>query len=904
MEHQNPETLLKQQGDDWDAGGVDVEGDGPIEFYVGFDTEYVASDTNLNTTLDVQFAILDPYTGHVHKNLISLCEGEDVRYKRAPIPKHRSMTFDNFLRVIIDQTHQHIGDLSGKTRHRKIDENGERVWQTHDYSWKINLVGHFTRADITHFADWPKFKNSVDLVRGTYCTTTRPIVRHIKHRKRRKESRVSVTLYDTSLYCRSSLDDIGKQINIPKLTLGPWHKHAIHHAKIWDRQRYEAYALRDAEIAVRYLHELHNKTLQNLGLQGEGKPPPTIASVGARLARQQWERAGKGADHLLGYWDQPTKDGGTKRALIHELKKRIEHIALCYHGGRNEAYGAGVFTAPEGRLFRDIDIVGAYSGVLGFLPEADWRQTYDTDDLKILADPGHKGIALAWVKFEFPRNGKRPCLPVRARRKRGRARKEHEPDLGLVFPRQGKSYCTGPELFAARNMGAKITVLDGTFTPWKDPDNPYRLFNQMMRDGNAIRASERNSGRKGGVLDTTAKDALNSTYGKLAQGYEVLAGWQGRRAFNQRTGEMETIPPSAITQPAYAAYVTGFVRALLAELLDGIPNSALTLNAITDGFLTTAKPSEINTRGPLAVMFEQMRAMQNQHGPIIEEKGVSKHVLSARTRFCVSVGKDVIKPINALGPNQKVRDLHVMKAPPGWSLDAWERHVIERHNRRKALRAWKRRTYGHAHLQRVGISPRDMYFLNADFVIGEVKKTLPLDFDFKVRLSAGSVVDRFAHIQGVGEPWDTVDDFVDYREALQNWRDENQRLLVTKRDLIDFEAWQRKLATTPAPKPKTTKPKKGGQRTKQTKALVPTILAHWDEVMPGSADYQAFIDALAEVGVSLKMPAMKTAISRGRTKQAKPGSTGVRRRKPDQSELQIAIHLHSRFSNFQIRKLF
>jgi TPR repeat protein len=38
---------------------------------------------------------------------------------------------------------------------------------------------------------------------------------------------------------------------------------------------------------------------------------------------------------------------------------------------------------------------------------------------------------------------------------------------GLIYPRQGVSYCTGPELIVALNLGAKLQVARGVLVPWR-----------------------------------------------------------------------------------------------------------------------------------------------------------------------------------------------------------------------------------------------------------------------------------------------------------------------------------------------------------------------------------------------------------------------------------------------------
>ena len=74
----------------------------------------------------------------------------------------------------------------------------------------------------------------------------------------------------------------------------------------------------------------------------------------------------------------------------------------------------------------------------------DWttaRPTKELDDLAVVDE----ALTYARVRFEFPPGHPVPSLPVRAG------------DRGLIYPLTGISWCTGPELTVARDMGADLT---------------------------------------------------------------------------------------------------------------------------------------------------------------------------------------------------------------------------------------------------------------------------------------------------------------------------------------------------------------------------------------------------------------------------------------------------------------
>jgi hypothetical protein len=99
-------------------------------------------------------------------------------------------------------------------------------------------------------------------------------------------------------------------------------------------------------------------------------------------------------------------------------------------------------------------------------------------------------------------------------------------------------------------------------------------------------------------------------------------------------GEMVTLPPSSISNAALAAFTTGFVRAYLAELLAAVPPEKAVYTATTDGLLTEATPTDLQTTGPLASMFAELRELVAGAATTLEDcRRAADHETSIR--FCV-----------------------------------------------------------------------------------------------------------------------------------------------------------------------------------------------------------------------------------------------------------------------------
>jgi hypothetical protein len=182
--------------------------------------------------------------------------------------------------------------------------------------------------------------------------------------------------------------------------------------------------------------------------------------------------------------------------------RAIQTLAAdAFHGGRNEAFAHGIFTATLERPFRDFDIKGCYTTAMSSYRAIDWTSLVHTTDLNLLAtldDP-----ATAAVDFTFPPNTKFPCLPVITG------------DGGLVYPLSGSTFATGPELLLARNMGAQIVVRAGFVAPWRERDmeKADRPFLTFARHVNAER--EKYKAPKGAppnLFEMLAKECDNRVY--------------------------------------------------------------------------------------------------------------------------------------------------------------------------------------------------------------------------------------------------------------------------------------------------------------------------------------------------------------------------------------------------------
>jgi hypothetical protein len=701
-----------------------------VTIIVGIDTEYVRETENDqelpeglpgNHVLSYQAWILDTETG---------AQDGAVIHTTGVGARHR-LSFTGFLSRAL-----HAALKAGI-----ITEIPER----------IIVAAHFTRADTCGFADWPKFKGQISAVRGTYATTKKPLVRRLRINNRPRK--ISITMLDTMLLApagQQSLSALGNLLGVAKIHLPNGMIERMDILRETDPELFDRYALRDAEIAALWVDKVLGFFRKALGIDGNRRPA-TLGAAGVRRFKQQF---GKGElDKLLGY--EVIKNGsGRSRVPLPVIADHFAFFADSYHGARNEAYTAGYSAVGE---IIDIDLAGAYTTAMAGIRTPDWHGIVVTKDITVLANVA--ALSIARVRFDFPKDTRFPSLPVRAGSR------------GLIYPLMGTSYCTGAELVVALGQGADIIVEHGIYVPYADEERPFAMFTTNIND---IRAAH----TKGGIFERMAKEIGNSLYGKIAQGVETMKARSdknhGRRVFDTEIGGMTTLPPSAITQPMLAAFTTGFVRAVLSEIIARLPDSRTVYTATTDGFLSDARLAEIDLSGPATKVFAELRSHVSDSPNVIEVKHRIGQVIVTKTRGTIST-----RPFDPVLPGNPVLARAGQRLEKRYS-DPWEE-----------CRAWedlmKVRTFDTEGSHRQFIPLRSQWLKDADLVTFERSSRINLCFDLKRR--PRNVRDNGGIIAFDTDPWETVEEFTRARDALDRWRSDHRRVLKTARDWQDFTDW-------------------------------------------------------------------------------------------------------------------
>ncbi len=635
---------------------------------------------------------------------------------------------------------------------------GDGIRDKHLTRWPKRIVAaaHWTRADLSAMADFAVIKRQFDGVQKTYVTLDKPYKANVNVAGHAREFRVS--LIDTQLLVpgsSKSLAALGDLYAFPKRD--PGHKNVdgvdvpyIEHMD-WlladDPQLFERYAIRDAEISARHVDEVLRFVNDELRLSYH-LPPATLGSLAVNYLLESWQRSGIDVDTMLDGRVKPVKryNSNTRRYVTAWERDHIPRFRLnrdlaaeCFHGGRNECfcYGPTIDTEAEGTSpFREYDLISAYAVAMASFGMPDWARMFDC------TDPSEYGVGvlgLAHIRFRFPDNTRFPSLPVVAPN-----------DRGLIYPLEGEAFVTAAEIAVARRQGADIDILDGVIVPWRDDGcHPFMTVIEELQHS-------RQKHDKGTLPNEMFKQLANSIYGKLGQGIK------GTTVYNTRSDSHEKIGPCEVTNPYLAAYIAGLIRALISELLAGIPLHRTVVGVTTDAFITDARIDEIDVTGPAATFLSGVKQQLTGDAALLEEKFQVHQLLPWRTRGVATLKRnDGAKPKLARGG---------MREPGRMPLDDANDWFARMMLLRQPGATWSSMDplpFSAAHRA------------NADHVFRENTRAVNFEFDMKrrpldpeprfVRLPGDPDV-IVQHVAFETVPWRTVEEFTEERERFDEWR--------------------------------------------------------------------------------------------------------------------------------------
>lgn len=707
-----------------------------LTLHIGFDTEYVFNpETRQNDILSYQsYVVLPDNTGI--SNIIYPPDSQ----------KKSRLSFKEFL----CQTITPLLETGVITKWPGI----------------INIYAHFIRADIASFANfWSDYKILLKGIRGTVSSfknrygidfdeqqERRVKTEQIMFDKRTSPPRCSnVAFIDTLLITPGGmgLAECGELLGLPKLTIpAPYSITNMREYLLGDRAGFEAYALRDAEIAVRYALQVRNFCARELMID---RVPATIGAMAVSRFTKTLKENNMSPEVCLGTHIKTRELWLTEKQAFRTIKnpasvpsrELFETFPInCYHGGRNECFMMGV--TPSDHWY-DYDLAGAYTtGLLDIL-------TPDYGNIRLSKNPddycGHV-MGFALVTFRFPESVPYPSLPVRT------------DQYGLFFPLSGESWATAPEIELALSLGAEMTIHNGIIVPWICDTSPHNSestsvflpFVQQVREN-------RNRHIKGSLEEKFWKEIGNSLYGKLAQGLRA------KTAFDTARGLNRSLPPSSVTQPFFAAHVTGFIRAVVGELMNALPSDSSVVSVTTDGFLTNCPLNKINMSGPLSSRFQSLCDIVDPGSSMLTCKHEVSQLIAMKTRGQLTYRAIQGKPV--------VHARAGVKPPADIPRSDYNDYMVDLYLNRLPGQTLSRSTL---------ISTREMWLSESDLVSREQDIRLNLEFDFK-RQPVQPAMNE-GHLLMFSRPWDNMEEALQQRSLFDDWRQTH-----TLKPLADWDDW-------------------------------------------------------------------------------------------------------------------
>ncbi|MDO8979266.1 MAG: DNA polymerase [Afipia sp.] len=631
----------------------------------------------------------------------------------------------------------------------------------------IVMPFHFSRADIPAFSEKDQWWTKLSNVRNSLVTGAVPVRLRIMFKPGDEENFVELKIYiaDTKLLAptgRQSLAQLGELLGLEKLKLADnaadelLLKKSMKALRDNNWPKFKEYALRDAEVSALYFEKI---AAQYREVTGSDFIPAVLSSIGVRIQTNDWRERGLDPQLMVGRIRHQEESFSDKKGYIVRSKKTpyveefhwyAQFIAETYHGGRNEQMWFGPSLVDD---WTDYDLTSAYPTAMARLHLPLWHETREMTEEEF-ENLDADTLAFANVEFSHPECVRYPVLPNRTRN-------------GLIYPRRGRAYCSAPEIVLARALGCDLRLRRGVIIP---VDKRQPVFFDFIK----FAIEQRRAGQTE-IEKQFWKELVNSCYGKTAQGL------QEKRVFSLRSKRNKRLPESAITNPAFASFITSYVRAVCGEMMNAIPENKQIFSVTTDGFITNADASEMQqaVSGALSRNFQEtVSALSGD--PLLKVKHQARQLLGWRTR-----GQATVQPGLCEAPSNIVLAKAGIR-PPGWATENHEQNdwIVD---------TFLKRTGATSVEMDVLTSMREMILYDADLVSKKVRRKHPMEYDFKRRPKAVGMINatlpkgrQISHVAFSTEPYETEEEFRLTRDIWDNYRRGQDFCIKTKADFLQF----------------------------------------------------------------------------------------------------------------------
>ena len=606
------------------AGCVEVETLGAA-LLIAYDTEYEERDDKTNEILSYQIVALA-----------------------------KCGSFVEFVIHVFDGDRLGMGEIIDATR-LLIDVKPKAL-----KAGGVVIVSHFGAAEWAALEDRKYLSDYLDLVRKV-PVTLKPV--QVELRMNNRKVSCSLSVLDTFLLApdgSKGLAKLGEVVGIPKIELPPGAIENMSRLRAENPDLFERYGIQDARITMAFIMKMFDLATRELGLS---ELPLTTGGLAVKsflndLGKLRYM-------HIFGLEERKAYKKTEKVSVT--AREHVESFfAAGFAGGLNNATPSRV-TPADGRVVFDIDFLSAYPAAMASLPVIDWSGSGQNgiEHGFVMTDSGGAAapISLSYIRFQFPPETVRPCIPVDAESR------------GIIYPLEGEGYATGPELAMARAKGAEIEVLRKEHLPYcvdkaGRAELAFAPFLGRMIEKRREFPSE-------SIENLLYKLICNSLYGKLAQGVKHRTV----RSFSKKG----TLPASSVTCPAYAAATTGIVRAALVALQDAIEEvGGVVHSATTDGCCASfpgspdTHPDLSHIPGLMDAILGKPAIRQMQQGLLnmclpgnpLDLKSVGDSCEIWKTRGYVIKLGETVKHVGKAGHQLSAEELSENAASS--SIDRWE----------------------------------------------------------------------------------------------------------------------------------------------------------------------------------------------------------------------------------------
>jgi len=206
-----------------------------------------------------------------------------------------------------------------------------------------------------------------------------------------------------------------------------------------------------------------------------------------------------------------------------------------------------------------------------------------------------------------------------------------------------------------KSSSSYIQIISGFYIPFKkDGYNPFfKVINELQ--------ANRRSHVKKSAMERIYKDLGNMLYGK------TVCGISNKRSFDSRHEMMSSLKGGQLANPIIGGWITGFVRSLIAELINSTHILKGKICAVTtDGFVTNIPNLEnkilnlfedLNYNNSFLQDYRDMRFELSKNPEALEIKTSVKGLIQWTTRGQISIDNSKIK-IAAMTGYQKYHFSH------------------------------------------------------------------------------------------------------------------------------------------------------------------------------------------------------------------------------------------------------